>query len=91
MGFTPDLRGMYFTDSTSKRIYYFDYDRMTGNLSNRRTYAEVDIKKGLPDGMTVDADGFVSTAVWFGGCLQRYAPDGRLDREVSLPCGRHLA
>jgi sugar lactone lactonase YvrE len=85
MGFTPDLRGMYFTDSTLRRIYYFDYDRMTGKLTNRRIFAEVDLKKGLPDGMTVDADGFVWTAVWFGGCLQRYAPDGGLDREVSLP------
>ncbi|MBI4166282.1 MAG: SMP-30/gluconolactonase/LRE family protein [Acidobacteria bacterium] len=85
MGFTPDLRGMYFTDSVPRRIYRFDYDRKTGNLTNRRIFAEISPDEGLPDGMAVDADGCVWTAIWFGGRLKRYAPDGRLDREVDLP------
>ena len=85
MGFTPDLRGMYFTDSTPRKIYYFDYDRKTGNLSNRRTFAEIPVDEGVPDGMAVDAAGYVWTAIWYGGRLKRYAPDGRLDREVFLP------
>jgi D-xylonolactonase len=85
MGFTPDLRGMYFTDSTPRRIYYFDYDRKTGSLSNRRVFVEIPREVGFPDGMTVDEEGFVWTAIWFGGRLQRYDPDGRLDREVFFP------
>ena len=85
MGFTPDLRGMYFTDSTPRKIYYFDYDRKTGNLSNRRIFADIPREEGLPDGMTVDGDGNVWSAIWFGGRLKRYAPDGRLEREVFLP------
>jgi len=85
MGFTPDLKGMYFTDSPARKIYYFDYDRQTGNLSNRRIFAEIPADEGLPDGMTVDADGYVWSAIWFGGRLKRYAPDGRLDREIYLP------
>jgi D-xylono/L-arabinono-1,4-lactonase len=85
MGFTPDMRGMYFTDSTPREIYFFDYDRATGKLSNRRVFAIVDIEKGLPDGMTVDSEGFVWSAIWFGGRLQRYAPNGSLEREVKLP------
>lgn len=85
MGFTPDLRGMYFTDSVPRRIYYFDYDRVTGNLSNRRVFAEIPREVGCPDGMTVDADGYVWSAIWYGGRLRRYAPDGRLDREIFLP------
>jgi D-xylono/L-arabinono-1,4-lactonase len=85
MGFTPNLRGMYFTDSLPGKIYYFDYDRKTGNLSNRRIFAEVPREEGLPDGMTVDGEGYVWTALWFGGRLKRYAPDGHLDREVFLP------
>ena len=85
MGFTPDLRGMYFTDSVPRRIYYFDYDRATGNLTNRRVFAEIPREAGCPDGLTVDADGFVWTAIWYGGRLQRYAPDGRLDREIFSP------
>lgn len=85
MGFTPDLRGMYFTDSVPRRIYYFDYDRATGNLSNRRVFAEIPREVGCPDGMTVDAEGYVWSAIWYGGRLRRYAPDGRLDREIFLP------
>jgi sugar lactone lactonase YvrE len=85
MGFTPDLRGMYFTDSSARTIYYFDYDRKTGNLSNRRTFVEIPVEEGLPDGMTVDAEGYVWTAIWFGGRLKRYAPDGHWDRDLFLP------
>ena len=85
MGFTPDLRGMYFTDSLPRKIYYFDYDRKTGNLSNRRIFAEIPPEEGLPDGMTMDRDGYVWSAIWFGGRVKRFAPDGRLEREVFLP------
>jgi D-xylonolactonase len=85
MGFTPDCRHMYFTDSTARKIYRFDYERRTGDLSNRRVFVTIPEDLGLPDGMTVDADGFVWTAIWFGGCVRRFAPDGSLEREVRLP------
>jgi sugar lactone lactonase YvrE len=85
MGFTPDLKSMYFTDSTPRRIYKFDYQRETGKIANRQLFAEIPADEGLPDGMTVDAEGYVWTAVWFGGRVKRYAPDGRLDCEVFLP------
>jgi D-xylono/L-arabinono-1,4-lactonase len=85
MGFTPDLRGMYFTDSVPRQIYHFDYDRATGNLSNRRIFAEIPLDEGVPDGMAIDTDGYVWTAIWYGSRLKRYAPDGSLDREVKLP------
>jgi D-xylonolactonase len=88
MGFTPDFRGMYFTDSIPRRIYHFDYDRHTGKLSNRRRFVDIPSHHGLPDGMTVDTEGFVWTAIWFGGRLQRYSPDGRLDREVFFPAAQ---
>jgi D-xylonolactonase len=85
MGFAPDLRGMYVTDSPAREIYYFDYERKTGALSNRRTFAEIPLHEGLPDGMTVDAEGYVWSAIWFGGRLKRYAPDGHWDRDLFLP------
>lgn len=85
MGFSPDLQKMYFTDSVPRRIYSFDYDRASGDLSNRHVFAEIPPDQGLPDGMTVDSDGFIWTAIWFGGRIKRYSPDGRLDREIFLP------
>ncbi|MGC2401876.1 MAG: SMP-30/gluconolactonase/LRE family protein [Acidobacteriaceae bacterium] len=85
MGFTSDLKGMYFTDSRAHRIYHYDYDRSSGSLSNRRTFAEIPVEEGVPDGMTVDDGGYVWTAIWFGSRLKRYAPDGVLEREIDLP------
>ncbi len=41
--------------------------------------------KGLPDGATVDAEGFVWSVSVYEGKLVRFAPDGRLDRIVGLP------
>jgi D-xylonolactonase len=85
MGFTPDGQHMYYTDSVPRQIYIFDYDRQTGDLSNRRIFAEVPRELGVPDGMTMDGDGYVWGAVWFGGRVRRYASDGSLDREVLFP------
>jgi sugar lactone lactonase YvrE len=57
-----------------------------GHLTDRRTLME-GFPRGLPDGSTLDAEGFVWTArVAGGGCLTRTAPDGRIDRVVDLPC-----
>ena len=85
MGFTPDLRGMYFIDSAPRHLYYFDYDRNTAELTNKRIFAQIPHAEGLPDGMVVDEAGCVWTAIWFGGRLKRYSPDGELNREVFLP------
>jgi len=59
MAFTPDQRQMYYTDSLLRNIYLFDYDRDTGALSNQRIWIQTPEGEGAPDGMTVDADGFV--------------------------------
>ena len=85
MGFTPDRRGMYHTDSKTREIYLFDYDQGSGEITNRRVFATVDEGEAVPDGMTVDAEGYVWSARWGGGCVVRYAPDGGEDRRVELP------
>lgn len=85
LGFTPDLRQMYYTDTTKGEISLFDYDKSTGDISNRRTFVSVADGEGHPDGMTVDAEGCVWSARWDGGCLVRYAPDGRELRRIAFP------
>jgi D-xylonolactonase len=88
MGFTPDLSGMYFTDSVPHKIYRFDYDRKTGELSDQRLFVEVPQEQGLPDGMTVDTEGYVWSAIWYGGRIKRFAPDGSLDQEIMVPANQ---
>ena len=85
LGFSPDRKTLYFTDSVARLIYAYEYDLMTGRLKNRRVFVKVDGTSGLPDGLTVDAQGFVWSAEWYGGCICRYDPDGKLERRVEIP------
>jgi D-xylonolactonase len=85
MGFTPDLKSLYYTDSGTREITLFDYDRATGALSNRRPFVQVPEGQGVPDGMTVDAEGHIWSARWDGSRLTRYAPDGREVHRVDFP------
>ena len=72
MGFTRDGKFMYHTDSKERKIFLYDYYRKSGEIANKRTLIEVPEGEGVPDGMTVDADGNVWSARWDGNCLVRY-------------------
>ena len=85
LGFTPDRRKMYFTDSRAREICIFDYDRQSGEISNGRLFVRVAESLGIPDGMTVDAEGHVWSALWDGSSLVRFRPDGTLERRIKIP------
>jgi D-xylonolactonase len=85
LGFSPDRKHLYYTDSSKREIYLFDYDRDTGEIANQRVFVRTPEGEGVPDGMTVDAAGYVWSARWDGGCLVRYAPDGTEDRRIPFP------
>ncbi len=88
LGFSPDLRTMYYTDSPKREIYTFDYDPATGAATDQRVWVRTREEDGVPDGMTVDAEGFVWSAHWNGSCIFRYDPEGRLERKIDLPVQR---
>lgn len=85
MGFTPDNQRMYFTDSPTHNIYIFDYDIDSGELSNRRVFVNTEENDGIPDGMTVDSEGFVWSARWDGSSLVRYSPQGEQVNRIWFP------
>lgn len=85
MGLTLDRKQLYYTDSAAKKIYLFDYDQATGAISNQRVFVDSSHEEGVPDGMTVDADGNVWSARWDGWRLTQYAPDGRELRRIQFP------
>ena len=87
IAFSPDGRRMYFTDTPTKIIRAYDYDRATGELSGERTFVSL-AGPGSPDGSTVDSDGCLWNAEWGGGRVVRYTPDGRVDRVIEAPCSR---
>ena len=88
IGWSPDDRTLYFTDTPSRRIYSYDFDAATGEVANRRVFVAVDSGHGGPDGMTVDAEGFVWSAQFDRWAVHRYTPDGRLDRAIRMPVQR---
>jgi sugar lactone lactonase YvrE len=85
IGWSADGREMYYIDSPTRRIDAFDFDLGTGAIARRRPFTEIPAEAGIPDGLTVDAEGFVWVALWGGSALRRYAPDGALERTVPLP------
>ncbi len=85
MAWSPDGRTMYFADTPSRTIFAYDFDAATGAATGRRMFVRFDDRPGRPDGCTIDAEGFLWSARVDGGCIDRYAPDGRLDRSLALP------
>ncbi|MFF1291757.1 MULTISPECIES: SMP-30/gluconolactonase/LRE family protein [unclassified Streptomyces] len=88
-GWSPDGRRMYYIDSPTRRLDVFDFE--AGRPVNRRPLVEIEEGAGFPDGLTVDADGCVWVALWDGGAVRRYTPEGALDRVIALPTPRVTA
>jgi sugar lactone lactonase YvrE len=80
-----DGRTMYYIDTRTRRVDRFDFDTASGDVSNRRPFIEIPEDAGSPDGMTLDAEGYLWVALWNGWGVQRYAPDGRPDLRVDVP------
>ena len=88
IGWSPDGTTMYLADSGTARVDAFDFDPTSGDLGRRRTIITIDEPGVAPDGLTVDEDGGIWVALWDGGAVRRYAPDGTLLTEVELPVDR---
>ncbi len=85
IGWAPGGSPMYFTDTRWRRIDCFHYDLETGDISGRRAFARIPASSGSPDGLTVDEEGCVWVALWYGAAVHRYTPEGRLDTIVRVP------
>ncbi|MEQ1859493.1 MAG: SMP-30/gluconolactonase/LRE family protein [Chthoniobacteraceae bacterium] len=88
MGFSPDSRTFYWTCSTRRRIFAFDYDRATGGLSGERVFYQANDDEGIPDGMTVDRDGHVWSARWDGFAVVHHALDGSVVERFTFPVAK---
>jgi sugar lactone lactonase YvrE len=85
IGWSPDGTRMYYNDSPLRRIDMFDYDQATGEAFGGRMFADLSGANGFPDGLTVDADGYVWVAMFAGGALRRFTPAGHQDAVLPLP------
>lgn len=92
LAFGRDGRTLYRADTAHHAVYQHDFDAATGSIGPRRAFVTVPrpeqnggVNLGRPDGATVDAEGFYWSAMYEGGRLVRYAPDGTIEREVPSP------
>ena len=85
MGFSPDLSTFYLVDTIPREIYAYDYSESDGSISNRKILVKLDPSEGLPDGLTVDSEGFIWVARFLGCGLSRFDPKGKLERNIKLP------
>ena len=85
MAFTSDLKRFYFTDSLVYKIWLYDYERKTGEITNGRVVIQEGPDDGFPDGMTLDASGDIWSAHWNGWSLNQYTADGILKQKIKFP------
>lgn len=88
MDWSPDGSVFYLVDSPTRRIDAYAYDAERGSLGEHRTFAVFDPRDGFPDGLTVDAEGFVWVAHWGGAKVSRLDPAGHVERSIALPVTR---
>jgi sugar lactone lactonase YvrE len=80
LDWSPDGSRAYYADTATGEV-----SALEGDLTARRTFAEIASDDGAPDGLTVDAEGGVWVALYGGASVRRYAPSGALDAIVELP------
>lgn len=88
LAFSPDGRLMYWSDTRNHIIRRYPYDTLREELGVASTFATFVPGFGRPDGASVDAEGCYWSALYDGGRVVRFAPDGCRVAEVALPA-RH--
>jgi len=85
IAFSLDGKTMYGAEMFARRLLAWDYDPERGTVSGRRVLAELEPDAGYPDGVIVDAEGFLWVGHWAGWRVSRYSPAGKVDRVIKLP------
>jgi L-arabinonolactonase len=83
--FSPDGTTLYIADTIRREIYAFDYDVASGRPGNKRLFADDTVLGGMPDGGTVDAQGYLWFAIMTRGVVLRIAPDGTAAGTIDMP------
>jgi len=81
-----DERVMYYIDTPTKQVVQFAFDRVTGQLSDKKVVFTVPEQLGYPDGMTIDENGHLWVALWGGGRITKWDPKtGGLLQMIPFP------
>lgn len=77
---------MYYIDIPTRKVMVYEYDDPTGAISDAKVAVEVPADLGVPDGMTIDADGNLWIALRGGFGVGCWDPDtGKMIRKIDVP------
>ena len=90
LGWSPDGKTFYLTDSPARKIYAYRFDAERGALSDRRVFVDLDdLEEDIePDGLTVDQNGDVWSALWNGWAILHFDAQGKLLERIAMPVQR---
>ena len=84
IAWSPDHETMYFGDTLRNCLYRYDFDPGRSRIQKRAAFQE-GFARGLPDGSTIDAEGYLWNCRYGGACIIRIAPDGAVVDVVDTP------
>ncbi|CAM6104062.1 unnamed protein product [Calypogeia fissa] len=86
---SPDNTLMYCGDSSMKKIFVWDYNEEEGTVRNKRLFMDTKpVFDGVPDGATIDSEGYLWVCFYDGHKMVRISPTGKVDRVYDLPVKR---
>lgn len=88
LGWSPDNKKFYFVDTFAMKLWDFDFDLESGAISNQRTLHDFEGSTGVPDGLTISNDGKILVAMWDGGRIEVFSPEGKRLDPITLPVSK---
>jgi sugar lactone lactonase YvrE len=85
IAWSRDDRSMYLADTLAGIVWKYEFDLASGQIANRHPFISIDAAQGAPDGGAVDTDGCYWTALFRGGAVARFDPDGKPMQRIGLP------
>lgn len=88
LGWSLDGSTFYLTDSAPHLIYAYDFDIGTGAIRDRRVLVDLSQEEVEPDGLAIDSEGNLWSALWNGWCIACFSPTGEELQRIKLPVQR---
>ncbi|NJL86143.1 MAG: SMP-30/gluconolactonase/LRE family protein [Leptolyngbyaceae cyanobacterium SM1_1_3] len=91
IGWSPDNQTFYLTDSADQVIYAYQFDLVSGAIAQQQVLVDLSLADLIPDGLAIDAEGCLWSAIWDGWCVIRFSPEGKELARFPLPVQRPTA
>jgi len=88
LGWSPDGRTFYLTDSPKRQIYAYRFDPEAGTIDDRRVLVDLSGEAVEPDGLAIDRAGHLWSALWDGWSVACFDADGNELERTELPVQR---